>query len=828
VDANEKKVLEEISAALAQMLQGKKPEYLFEYENCSEPLSKLVKYVNEIIHSFFEIWDFIQPLCKGMLSIEPPGTGNILASPFKELHSQLRNLVWQVQQIAKGDYKQRVFFMGEFSDAFNSMVEALEEKDRLIKEYIAHLENEAKKLKESESRYALAVRNSPGGIYIFDPITMKILESNEQFNRMMGYCKEDIPNLTVYDFYIDKSAAQEDINNILRKSLHNISNRKYRIKNGGYIDVDISSCWSSSGQSNVVIVSVRDVTERNRAQEIAAKYKVLFENARDIILFVTPDGGVIEANKAAENAYGYTRDELLSLDIYKLHSENDRKIIEKYIQEADIAGVTFETVHIRKDGTSFPVEISSQGIVIGNQKIIAKVIRDISERKRMEDNLHYFTSHDFLTRIPNRRVLEEAYTRTFVQAGRTDAAGALLLIDVDNFKFVNDTFGHAVGDMILVDLVSVLKEKLEENMCKEALLARLGSDEFAVLLNNVTKQEAEIIAEKLRAAVEQAKFSPENLKFENRKFSLSYTVSIGLTPIQGGPLEFKEVVTRADYALYQSKEHGKNRVYCISNEEEINNEINDTNNLMLLISKAIEEGRFVLFFQPVVDVLSGEITHHEALMRLIAENGEAVYPGNVIPIAERFGLMPKIDRQIVKLSFDALEEYPQLKLFVNLSGASIGDEELLVLIENNIKNRGIEPSRIGFEITETMAVKNLTRANQWIRRLREKGCRFALDDFGMGFSFSYLQYLSVDYVKIDGSYVRDLDRNYKNRALVQAMNMVASSCGKKVIAEFVENSKVLNILKEDNINYAQGYFLGQPKPVPQFGYIPVSHQNCIK
>jgi diguanylate cyclase (GGDEF)-like protein/PAS domain S-box-containing protein len=538
---------------------------------------------------------------------------------------------------------------------------------------------------------------------------------------------------------------------------------------------------------------------------------VLLENARDIILFATLDGRIIEANKAAEDAYGYSRDELLLLSVYDLHSRNDRAIAGKYIKEASLGGITFESIHMRKDGSSFPVEVSSQGITIGKQMILGKVIRDISDRKRMEDNLRYFASYDALTRVPNRHTLEETYVKNFCQVNQGYKTGALLLVDVDNFKFINDTFGHTVGDMVLVELVSILKENLEKN----DLLARLGGDEFCVLLNNANAEEAIQVAEKLRRAVEQTKLS-----LDNHDISIGYTISIGVAPIYNGAFEFREIISRADFALYQSKEQGKNRVFCISNEQLTVDKITETNNLMHLINDVLETDRFVLYFQPVMDISSGETIHYEALMRILTEDGEVVYPGKAIPIAERFGFMSQIDRRVVKLSFGALKKYPKLRLFINLSGISIGNEELLLFIEENLQQTGIDPSRLGFEITETMAVKDLTLADRWIRRLRKRGCKFALDDFGIGFSsFSYLQYLSVDYIKIDGSYIHDLDKNSKNRALVQAMNMVARSLGKEVIAEFVESSSILSILKEDNISYGQGYYLGRPEPIPKVGTI---------
>lgn len=258
-------------------------------------------------------------------------------------------------------------------------------------------------------------------------------------------------------------------------------------------------------------------------------------------------------------------------------------------------------------------------------------------------------------------------------------------------------------------------------------------------------------------------------------------------------------------------------VSCTTYEQLEMDIISQVNNLRILITKALQENRLVLYFQPVVDIFSGEIVHHEALMRIIDEKGEIVFPNKTIPVAERFGLMPQIDRQVVKAAFQALEKYPKLNLFVNLSGASIGDEDLFNLIVENLDKSGVEPSRLGFEITETTAVKNLMQAERWVKDLKERGCKFALDDFGMGFSsFSYLLYLSVDYVKIDGSYIKDIDKNKRSRALVQGMNKVATSLGIEVVAECVENRGILEVLKEDLLINAQGYYLGRPEPFPNF------------
>lgn len=674
MDTAEKDIINLISEVLEDLLHGKKPEFIENNTNLY-PLNILTDKVNELISSFYDIWSFIIPLSQGKLNIEPPKGNNVIVFPFKELYSQLKNLVWQVQQVADGDYNQRVYFMGEFAEAFNKMVDSLNEKDKQIKKSIKFLED---------------------------------------------------------------------------------------------------------------------------------KYNVLLENARDIILFANLDGKLIEANKSAVEAYGYTKEELLSLNIFNLRKIQYKNQSERYLRNIMQGGSTFETVHVRKDGTTFPVEVSTQVINIGNQKISGNVIRDITDRKKLEDSIRYYENYDPLTSIPNRKNLDSTFN-DFFNYDENHVNGALLVIDVDNLQFINDTFDHSVGDMVLINLVSVLKENLYNN----SFLTRLGGDEFAILLRDVSLEDACSIAEKLRQEIEILSFCPINYKN-----TLSYTISIGVVPINEKNLKLRDLIILANNALFQAKDQGRNCV-CIGTEEIVDNKNSEINNMLNIIKGVIKSENLSLYYQPVVNVNTGEIMHYEALLR-IEKNNEIIHPGKVIPIAERFGLMSQIDKIVLKHSFKTLEEYPNLNLFVNLSGTSVGDNEILNYIIDNLNTRGINPSRLGIEITETMAVKGLTSADRWIRKLKEVGCRFALDDFGVGFStFSYLQYLSVDYVKIDGSYVRDIDKNNKNRALVQAINTVAVSLGKQVIAEFVENSKIMDVLKEDKIGLAQGYYLGKPEEIPK-------------
>ena len=442
----------------------------------------------------------------------------------------------------------------------------------------------------------------------------------------------------------------------------------------------------------------------------------------------------------------------------------------------------------------------NNGILVG----AIETISDITERKRIEERLQYLATHDFLINIPNRYLLEEYLKRAIIKAKRGKNS-ALFLIDIDNFKLVNDTYGHATGDKVLISLANILKS----NLRKEDVLSRIGGDEFAVLLEDVNIKKAVNIAEKLRKVVDE-----DELCLVTYNQCLNLTISIGIAAIDG-TLGLEKLFSHADSALYLAKEEGRNKVILSGVDDDTTIKFKETNQVIAVIKNAHKENRFILFLQPVVNINNGKIIHHEVLIRIKNNDGELIYPGNFIPVAEQFGLMPQIDRWLVQSSLDTLAEYPEINLFINLSGKSLGDDNLLELIELRIHESEIEPSRLGFEITETAAVKDLGRAERWIRRLKKLGCSFALDDFGVGFSsFSYLRLLPVDYLKIDGSYVCNLETNQDNRAIVHAMNSVARALGKKTIVESVENENVLKILKELEIEYVQGYYLGRPSPFP--------------
>ncbi|MEW6769875.1 MAG: EAL domain-containing protein [Bacillota bacterium] len=435
---------------------------------------------------------------------------------------------------------------------------------------------------------------------------------------------------------------------------------------------------------------------------------------------------------------------------------------------------------------------------------LATEVMDQREHYRYaEEKVWQLANYDPLTGLPRRHFLEEALRRAVTRARREEKS-VLFLMGVDNFKFINNTLGRAAGDHVLAKIAQSIEERLRPG----DILSRLEGDEFGLLRADTTIEEALLAAEEMRRAVERA-------RLEYNGYPLSLSLSIGLTHIDGS-LDAQQALTQAEVALQRAKEEGKNRVVVSYPGENTVAKLAKTRQLVCQIKEAVRKGQFSLVYQPIVSLSSTEAKYHEAFVRLPNENGSHTLPGTFIPVAERFGLMPQVDRWVVQQAVSVLQSRPDVGLFVNLSGASLGDEELLRFVEETVRGSGVAPSRLGFEITETAVAKDLQRAGQWIARLKTLGCPFALDDFGVGFSsFAHLRTLPVDYLKIDGSFVRTLGAEPANRALIRAMNDAAHALGKLTIAEFVENEETLAMLRELQVDFAQGYHLGRPAPFPK-------------
>jgi diguanylate cyclase (GGDEF)-like protein len=421
--------------------------------------------------------------------------------------------------------------------------------------------------------------------------------------------------------------------------------------------------------------------------------------------------------------------------------------------------------------------------------------------------MKYMLTHDLLTGLPNRQYLE-IFFKNEIEKTREPLDYSLLLIDIDNFKFINDTYGHAVGDEILRSVAWILKSIVPG----DGLLARSGGDEFAVLLTNVTIESAKYFTERLQISI-----CNNPLQIGNQYMDISISTGYTVIDKQENIMRFFSL---ANAALKIAKEEGKNKAVCLLPEDITSNiaDPEEINELIFLIKNAIREDRFVLFLQPIMEIDSKKINHYEALIRLRDKDNRLISPGIFIPIAERFGLISDIDHWVFEEVLKIISKHRQTTIFMNISGLSLTNNTLLEFFEKSILESGIDSSHLnlGFEITETASTKNFIQAQNWMEKFKKLGCQIALDDFGVGYtSFTYLRTLPVDYIKIDGSFVHNIDKDSSHRAIVQTINTLAISLGKSTIAEFVENEAVLKILREIVVKYGQGYHLGKPGPMKE-------------
>lgn len=452
--------------------------------------------------------------------------------------------------------------------------------------------------------------------------------------------------------------------------------------------------------------------------------------------------------------------------------------------------------------------------------IAVLVIRGSASKNR---RIYYQANHDELTGLLNRRAFEREFNELFEAHDEIQNDNVLLYLDLDQFKIVNDTCGHAAGDDLLRQLTRMLKNRLRNS----DVFARLGGDEFGILLKNCGLEDAARLAESLRELAEGFHFA-----WKSREFSIS--ASIGVVPVTRDRGTMAKILSTADMACLEAKQAGRNRVMVADvDDKKILKRRNEMDSIRD-IKQALIENRFVLYFQPVVSIVDPvrQPEHIEILVRMLDNNGELIQPGGFIPVAERYDLMPRLDRWVVQNSLDWLQENQSEisvpRLMINLSGQSICEEAFLRFVEDLFEQYDIDSRNVCFEITETAAISNFDKAVNFIRTLKERGCEFALDDFGSGLSsFAYLKKLPVDYLKIDGAFVKEIEHDPIDRAMVRSINEIGHVMLKKTVAEFVENKAILGILKDIGVNFAQGYGIARPQPLDGFIFGEVSQAEEI-
>ena len=544
-------------------------------------------------------------------------------------------------------------------------------------------------------------------------------------------------------------------------------------------------------------------------------FDVLHDNTPMTCFALNAEGAVIHANRFGANCLGYTCEELVDKHVLELYAPEDRMLGQEQINTVfDKPGRvrTWEIRHLKQSGESIWMRNTARAVEHAGRLMMLVTCEDINERYELTERLAFQASHDELTGFPNRKTLETRLARVLDSAHAENTEHALALIDVDQFKFVNDACGHGAGDELLRQVAQLLRTVVR----KRDTIARIGADEFAVLIEDCPVTAAYSTCEALRRAIEE-------FAFEVTGEPLNISVSIGIVPITAACEDASTVLSMADTACYAAKDSGRNRTHVYQPDNVVLAEQHGALRWLGRINRAVSENRFTLALQPICPVAKDRFeAHYEILLRMRDEHGGVVLPGEFLPAAERYSITDKLDRWVVGALFDWFEQHPERQsalglCCINLSGQSIGNDEVLKFILEQLRRRVTEPEKICFEITETAAIADLAQANRFIQNIKDQGCRFALDDFGTGFSsFTYLKQLPVDYLKIDGSFVRDIASDSTDLAMVRSINEVGHVLGKQTIAEFVENTQTLELLRSVGVDFAQGYHLGRPAPIDSY------------
>ncbi len=536
----------------------------------------------------------------------------------------------------------------------------------------------------------------------------------------------------------------------------------------------------------------------------------LFQNALNGIYRCTGDGEFISVNPALVRMLGYSdEEELKAVRLPELFAaEKDAGLVTRRLEEK----ARLESMEVTLKGKDSPpimAVLNARAFRTGGGTVYHEgIVTDITRIKRNEARLMHMATHDPLTGLYNRREFSEILERHLSRMRRYGGNGALLWMDLDGFKQINDGLGHDVGDELLASIAFRMKSTIRES----DVLARLGGDEFAVLYPNVDRDQAKIAAQRLLDAIKKHTAVV-------RGQSLRTTASMGVVLFPEHGTSASELLMKADMAMYRAKGEGRNRFTIYSPDDERPEAPESRVDWLRVIREALETDGFVLYGQPILDLKTDRIIRYEILLRLIGRDGKVIPPGAFLDVAEQFGLSGDIDRWVLGKVIEIISDSSvpgDISFAVNLSPRSLTDGEILAMVTDEEKLSVIGPVRLVVEITETAAIYNIHIAKDFLRTMRQQGCEVAIDDFGTGFSSFYqLKNLDVDYLKIDGSFVRNLSHDPVDEHLVLAMVHLASGLGKRTIAEFVEDGETLEILRKIGVDCAQGFYIGRPRPLEE-------------
>jgi diguanylate cyclase (GGDEF)-like protein/PAS domain S-box-containing protein len=554
------------------------------------------------------------------------------------------------------------------------------------------------------------------------------------------------------------------------------------------------------------------IQKQNETLDLDRKFiRGLLDTAQLIILTINENFEITLFNDHGERVTGFNREQVLKSHVSRMFpagnwTEAESFFIELLANKVSIAQQDAELIDHNNEIKHISW-LHSRIKESDGKSAILSVGLDMTEKKATEKHVIWLAEHDPLTDLCNRRKFTADFEKSIQMAIRYEHTSSLIIIDLDHFKDINDTCGHKMGDDVLKSVAKTLKKITRFT----DLVARIGGDEFAVVMPETDQHGAETLAEKIITHLSQINVS-------RGQFTHKLSASAGIVHYPLSNIDANQLLSFADLAMYKAKASGKGTYRTFSPDDQMQQQLQSRVFWKHQIEEALENSRFVLFLQPIMRLHSDTIEHYEVLLRMRApKTDELVMPAKFIEVAEQTGLIHQIDHWVLNHSIQKLAELHQqgrrITLSINLSGAIIDDPVIVPLIKQLIQKYQVNPSYVIFEVTETLAVSNLLQANKIMQAIKALGCRFSLDDFGVGFSsFDYMRQLPVDIIKIDGIFIKNLDKNADDRLFVKALVDVAKGLGKKTIAEFVENEDILKLLRTFGVDYAQGYHVGKPQP----------------
>ena len=652
-----------------------------------------------------------------------------------------------------------------------------------------------------------------------------------------------------YDIAIIDYFMPDETGDVLCRKLQEnprTANISTAIITGTYLDSVITSsleagaieCMFKSEANELFLARVdamsRTVQVVRNIEKKRKRLEGILHSVGDGVYGLDDNGHISFINPAAVKILGYTdRAQIIGKSPYDLfHKTGNRQ--DQPLEQCKLARAyhesrplySWETIFQHKSGNTVPVECTILPMEIdGKAEGSVVAFRDVTDRKQLEEELKWQANHDALTKLPNRAYFEHQLNHEIKRLKRSRESSALLYLDLDRFKYLNDTAGHATGDRLLVEV----GKKLSSRLRSADFLARLGGDEFAIILRNLEPKSAFEVADGFRKVLEDFEF-----ECSGKYYNIGLTV--GVNVLDAATISPGDALASADIACYIAKGKGRNQTHLYDRNQDGKAAMDKELGWSERLHRAIKNNEFILYFQPILPLADikldelpttmGEIwqqysiatkgknRRYEVLIRLPDEQCQLIPPNAFVPTAERFNMMANIDRWVIQKAIEILSIKhidTSTVLSINLSAQSMEDADLTGFVAGLLKHHRVNPRQLNFEVTETTAIENLTAANALISQLHELGCQFALDDFGSGYcSFSHLKNLPVDYIKIDGIFVQGLLNDPMDTAIVSSIVNIAHTVGKKTVAEYVENPETLRLLKEAGVDYVQGHYVREP------------------